>query len=83
MKKEWNILLPHVLDYNYTAGHLNLDLVAERIKEQYFNETIDEKNGIVNVSICVKKLTLQMLYSYRFKFSKIHLEECKIIDFYF
>jgi hypothetical protein len=50
MKREWKKLLPHILDFNYTADHNKLDFIAERIKEKYITDKSNEKNGTVQVS---------------------------------
>lgn len=45
LDSQWNKLLPHILDYNYTASQDNHDTISEKIRQKYLgNEKLTTDN---------------------------------------
>lgn len=54
---QWNKLLPHILDYNFTVSPENLDSVSQKIRHHYFGKTkISKKNFKQLVSLLTHRL---------------------------
>lgn len=55
--ENWNKVIPHILDYNYTVSREKIDKVSELIRKEYMGDsdlTIGNTEGFIQVMlICI------------------------------
>lgn len=52
--ENWNQVMPHVLDYNYTMSREKIDEVSELIRKEYMGDgdlTIGNTEGFIQVLV--------------------------------